>query len=46
MKEFKCIRCGYEWLSRVEKPTACPKCKSYYWNKERVVKEVKNNEKG
>ena len=26
-----CLRCGHEWISRVEKPTACPRCKSYKW---------------
>lgn len=25
---FKCKRCGYEWLNRIDKPKACPKCKS------------------
>jgi predicted Zn-ribbon and HTH transcriptional regulator len=31
MKKFKCRMkgCGYEWITRVEKPKACPKCKQY-----------------
>jgi hypothetical protein len=29
----KCLRCGHDWVSRVEKPDACPRCKSYAWNK-------------
>lgn len=30
---LKCLRCGYEWLPRVEHIKRCPKCKSYLWNK-------------
>jgi len=25
---MKCIKCNYEWLSRVENPKACPRCKT------------------
>lgn len=25
---LKCLKCGYEWVGRVEKPKACPECKS------------------
>ena len=34
----KCTRCGYEWLSTLEHPVRCArrKCKSPYWNRERV----------
>jgi len=28
----KCKQCGYDWESRKENPTACPKCKRYDWN--------------
>lgn len=32
----KCNRCGYEWISRTMRiPKSCPRCKSYYWNRER-----------
>ena len=24
-----CLRCGYQWLSRIERPKACPNCHSY-----------------
>ena len=34
--KFKCKRCGHEWASKQKDPTICPKCKSPYWNKERV----------
>ena len=26
-KEMKCELCGYEWISRTEKPRQCPNCK-------------------
>lgn len=34
----KCKKCGYEWLSRIEKPKACPACKQYGWQKEDKVR--------
>lgn len=27
-----CKRCGYEWIARIKKPKACPRCKAYTWN--------------
>lgn len=48
---FKCLRCGHEWIPRVEleqlkgeikdKPRICPNCKSAYWDRERKNKESK-----
>jgi len=36
MNKNKCLRCDYEWESRLErKPKVCPKCKSYFWDQER-----------
>jgi predicted Zn-ribbon and HTH transcriptional regulator len=32
-KKFKCKNCNYEWISRVEEPKTCPKCKRYDWKK-------------
>lgn len=26
-----CLVCGHTWESRVERPVACPCCKSYKW---------------
>ena len=34
----ECKRCGHKWLSRAEKPRACPNCKRYDWNKEKEDK--------
>lgn len=41
MKTTKCLRCGKEWISRVENPVQCPRCKRVDWN---VAKEEKENE--
>lgn len=32
-KDCSCKRCGYEWTARAKKPKACPRCKSYAWDK-------------
>jgi len=29
IKKMKCKSCGYEWLPKVQKPKACPRCKVY-----------------
>lgn len=31
----KCLRCGYEWLSRKEHPKVCARCRNPYWDKPR-----------
>ena len=36
----QCLRCGHEWQPRIhktknDKPVACPKCRSPYYNKPR-----------
>ena len=33
METLSCKRCGHKWASRTKKPLACPKCKSYVWEK-------------
>ncbi|MEM4097973.1 MAG: hypothetical protein QXS81_04735 [Candidatus Micrarchaeaceae archaeon] len=39
LKLYKCKRCNYEWASRREKePKECPRCKTRYWNVDRVYK--------
>ena len=46
---YLCERCDHEWIPRKqpevlgkptedERPTACAKCKSPYWNKPRAAK--------
>jgi predicted Zn-ribbon and HTH transcriptional regulator len=39
--KMKCEKCGHEWESRTEKPVACPKCKSYTFDKPKKIKPVK-----
>jgi len=40
-KGWKCLRCDHEWIQKEgfnaeEKPMTCPKCRSPYWNKEKL----------
>lgn len=37
--ECECKFCGKEWVSRVDEPMQCPRCKRYNWKKE--IKKVK-----
>jgi tRNA(Ile2) C34 agmatinyltransferase TiaS len=39
--ECTCERCGAVWLSRVDDPIRCAKCKTQYWNTLRRVKTPK-----
>ena len=45
--KYQCKRCGAVILSRLEgkKPIQCARCKSLYWDKDKVrkIKEVKTN---
>jgi len=39
IKGYKCNRCKKEWVSNKNKnkePIVCPRCKSPYWNKDRL----------
>ena len=38
MVKRKCTRCGHEWIpqSRSSVAKKCPKCKSPYWNRQRM----------
>ena len=41
METNKCSKCKHEWLSRVEDPKQCPRCKRYDWKeKKKEVKEI------
>ena len=35
---MKCLRCGFDWLPRIKKPRACPRCKSYDYDKKGELK--------
>jgi len=50
LNSHSCNRCEYEWLSKIENPKTCanPKCRTPYWNKPRIRKQIKiksSNEK-
>ena len=46
LTELNCLRCGYMWFPRSpEPPGTCPKCRSPYWNKEKVRLMVKGRPK-
>jgi predicted Zn-ribbon and HTH transcriptional regulator len=35
--DYNCKKCGNKWTSRVVLPKSCPRCKSYNWDKPKVV---------
>ena len=39
---FVCCRCGHQWKPRRKAlPNVCPKCKTPYWNRQRIpLKDV------
>ena len=37
--QLECKRCGHKWLPRKDEVMICPKCKSPYWDRERIIKE-------
>lgn len=40
--KLKCKRCEHIWIPRKEKkPLTCPKCRSPYWDNERIKNENK-----
>lgn len=40
LKILNCKRCGHEWASRnPDKVRVCPKCKSPYFNRERIKRD-------
>ena len=45
VKMLACKRCGYKWIPRKpELPVTCPKCRSPYWNYDRIYKLKKENQ--
>jgi predicted Zn-ribbon and HTH transcriptional regulator len=39
-RQFSCKRCGWIWLSHMDRPIACARCKSPYWDVDRAEKQV------
>lgn len=44
LPEYQCKRCLHQWTPRIPNPTVCPRCKSAYWDKDKRVKQ--NKEEG
>jgi len=39
--EYSCERCGHKWIPRNKcKPIICPKCKSPYWYRPKIVHKL------
>lgn len=34
-----CLRCGYEWMTRVADPAACPACHSHKWKEPKMKRK-------
>lgn len=34
VREVRCLRCGYDWITSRKKPSKCPSCGSKRWDKE------------
>jgi uncharacterized OB-fold protein len=41
MPELKCLRCGHIWHPRKPIVRLCPRCKSAYWDTEKINKTKK-----
>jgi predicted Zn-ribbon and HTH transcriptional regulator len=39
---FKCLHCGWEWLSFDNPPVRCARCKTPYWNRQ-PIRNINNN---
>jgi DNA-directed RNA polymerase subunit RPC12/RpoP len=36
---YTCLRCKHKWVPKTDKkPKVCPKCKSPYWDRKRIVR--------
>jgi predicted Zn-ribbon and HTH transcriptional regulator len=47
LRGYLCKRCGHKWLPKEEKkdkPKACPKCKSPYWDTHRRLDIAKKQQ--
>lgn len=44
LEGFQCERCNHQWAPRgkVHEPRVCPKCKSPYWNRPRIINKSIN----
>jgi predicted Zn-ribbon and HTH transcriptional regulator len=40
LTEIVCKRCGHTWIARTKDIKRCPKCKSCYWDRKKILKGV------
>jgi len=45
LTKIKCLRCGYEWYPRIPDVRRCPRCKSFYFDRERKRPKLNTGEK-
>lgn len=45
MVVLTCQRCNYIWDSNTITPASCPRCKTYWWNKDSKYKKPKEEQK-
>lgn len=45
-KVYKCLRCGWEWGSRLGKPVRCASCRTPYWDTERISERASDDQSG
>lgn len=41
IKQLICLRCNHKWNPRKEDVRMCPHCRSFYWDREKKVKNGK-----
>ena len=39
-----CKRCDHEWVARSSDVRRCPKCKSFYWDRKKMLKMQRDKE--
>ncbi len=45
MKKETCLRCGHEFVKRMDNPKVCPKCHSAWWQTPKKQKKEVEGEK-
>jgi len=43
--KIECKRCGHRWIPRKTDIRMCPKCKSPYWDRDRII-DIKKSKAG
>jgi len=43
LTKLRCLRCSNEWHPRKPDVRRCPRCRSFYWDREPINKNHKKN---